>query len=116
MKKLLALIAVSGLAISAAQAQYNENAASMPEVMTIAQAKAQPDETRVRIKGTLEKKVGDEKYQLNDGSEMIMVEIDDEDWNGVKVEATDTVIITGEVDKGVMEATEIDVESIEVVK
>ena len=69
------------------------------------------DETFVVLRGKIKQMVGKEKYLFEDQSGSIVVEIDDEDWNGVTVGPEDTVEIRGEVDKEFMNV-EIDVDQI----
>ena len=63
-------------------------------------------------KGKIEKALGNEKYQFNDGTGTIVVEIDDDEWNGLTVKPEMTVQISGEIDKELMQTPEVDVEAI----
>ena len=54
-----------------------------------------------------------EKYQFRDSTGAIIIEIDNDDWNGLTVTPADTVTIYGEVDKEIMHSPEIDVDRIE---
>ena len=65
----------------------------------------------VILQGNIQKKVGDELYLFSDGNDTIMVEIDDDDWNGLSIGPNDVVEISGEVDKG-WTSIEIDVDQI----
>ena len=78
---------------------------------TVADALKLPDDTPVVLKGKIEKSLGNEKYQFNDGTGVIVVEIDNEDWTGVSVNEKDLIVIKGEVDKDLMNV-EIDVDSV----
>ena len=62
--------------------------------------------------GGTEVKFGDEKYTFKDETGEVVVEIDDEDWRGVKVTPENTITINGEVDKEMFEPTKIDVDSV----
>ena len=48
---------------------------------------------------------------FKDATGEIIIEIDDEDWNGNKVTPEDIIVINGEVDKDVNETTKIDVDT-----
>lgn len=79
--------------------------------MTVAEALKLRDDTPVILTGKIEKSLGDEKYMFADTTGSVVVEIDDDDWRGQNVSATDVVEIRGEVDKGFMNI-EIDVDVI----
>ena len=74
--------------------------------------KQMKDETFVVLRGKIKQMVGKEKYLFEDQSGSIVVEIDDEDWNGVTVGPEDTVEIRGEVDTHWRKPTDIDVDSV----
>ncbi len=80
---------------------------------TVKQALELKDDTPVTVTGTIVRSLGNEKYEFTDGTGTITVEIDDEDWRGTDVTPADTVTLTGEVDKGLIEKTEIDVDRVE---
>ena len=75
---------------------------------TVAEALKLSDDTPVVLVGKIEKNLGHEKYLFNDASGSVIVEIDDDDWNGVNVTPADTIEIRGEVDKEMLKDTEID--------
>lgn len=81
-------------------------------IVTVAQVKKMRDDAPVIVQGNIVQRMGDEKYLFRDGTDSVIVEIDDEDWGGVDVRATDTVKLYGEVDSGLFK-TEIDVDRIE---
>lgn len=68
-------------------------------VSTAAEAQNMPDDSPVTLTGKIEKGLGGDKYQFRDRSGSIVLEIDNDDWNGVTVGENDTVEISGEVDK-----------------
>ena len=116
MKKLLSLTAISALALTTvANAQYVEKNPTEVEILTIEQIQTLPEDTKITTKGKISKKLNDEKYQLTNGTQNIIIEIDDEIWNGQKVTADDMIIITGEVDKDMFKDATIDVETIEII-
>ena len=83
---------------------------------TVADALKLPDDTPVVLKGKIEKSLGNEKYQFNDGTGVTVVEIDNEDWRGVTVTPENTIEIKGEIDKEMLSAPEVDVDSVSVVQ
>ena len=74
------------------------------------------DEAFVTLKGKIVTRVGHEKYSFQDASGTIIVEIDDDDWRGLSVKASDVVILEGEVDKHFMKPTEVEVDNIMLAK
>ncbi|MDR2633594.1 MAG: NirD/YgiW/YdeI family stress tolerance protein [Treponema sp.] len=71
-----------------------------------------PHDTDVVLEGKIERYLGNEKYQFNDGSDTIILEIDHEVWNGLEVGSDDMVILYGEVDRK-FRRFEVEVERIE---
>ena len=78
---------------------------------TVAEAQKFSDDTAVVLVGKIEKSLGNEEYQFKDATGTIVVEIDDEDWNGVNVTPQNTIEIHGEVDKDMFN-TKIDAERV----
>lgn len=72
------------------------------------------DDTPVVLSGKIVNSLGDEKYTFKDDTGEIIIEIDDDEWHGVKVTPENTIEIYGEVDKEVFEPTKIDVKSFNV--
>jgi uncharacterized protein YdeI (BOF family) len=66
-------------------------------VSTIAQAKNLPDKAPVAIEGKITRPLGKELFEVSDGKNTVMVEIDDHHWFAFRPE--DTIIIYGEVDR-----------------
>ena len=94
-----------------AQAQP-QNSQPMMEMITIEQAQTLADNTPVTIEGMIIQNLGNEKYSFKDTSgNTTVLEIDEEDWNGMTINPQDMVIITGKTDKGMGEF-EIDVDTI----
>ncbi|MBE6458189.1 MAG: NirD/YgiW/YdeI family stress tolerance protein [Alphaproteobacteria bacterium] len=83
---------------------------------TVEQVKKMPDDTNVVLRGYIEKALGDEKYVFKDDTGSIVVEIDDDDWGGLDVSPKDKVEIRGEVDTHMMKPTDIDVDTVQLVK
>lgn len=115
MKK-ISVFVIAGMLASPALAGFVADAPVAPQnadaIVTVAQAKKMRDDTPVIVQGNIVQRMGDEKYLFRDGTDSVIVEIDDEDWGGVDVRATDTVKLYGEVDAGLFK-TEIDVDRIE---
>lgn len=82
------------------------------EAVTVAEALKMNDDTPVVLVGSIEKGLGNEKYLFRDSTGSIVVEIDDDDWNGVTVKPENTVELHGEVDKELMRTPEIDVDTV----
>lgn len=111
MKKLATLVSVLTLSASAFAGFQGNHATAMQPVKTVAQAKKAYDDTPVELTGYIVKKIGHEKYTFKDKTGQIRVEIDDDEWRGVTVNAKTRVRIVGEVDKD-RNGTEIDVKYI----
>ena len=84
---------------------------SHPAVWTVTEVVSLPDETPVVMRGRITKNMGNNIFVFEDASGTIMMEIDEESWNGNTVRVDDVVTVYGNVDKG-SNYTEIDVESI----
>lgn len=69
------------------------------------------DNQYITLKGYIISKIGNEKYMFKDESGSIQVEIDDKDWMGLNVGASDRVILQGEVDRDWNSVT-VDVDSV----
>lgn len=74
------------------------------------------DDDKVSLKGQLVRQISDETYMFSDGSGEIQVEIDDDVFPKVQVDDKTTVQIRGEVDKGLVGKTEVDVKAFEILK
>ncbi|MBQ3785564.1 MAG: NirD/YgiW/YdeI family stress tolerance protein [Alphaproteobacteria bacterium] len=82
-----------------------------PAVWTVTEVISLPDDTPVVMRGRITKNLGNDIFVFEDSSGTIMLEIDEESWNGNTVRVDDVVTVYGNVDKG-SNYTEIDVESI----
>ena len=87
------------------------NMNTQPAVWTVTEVVSLPDNTPVVMRGRITKNMGNNIFVFEDGSGTIMMEIDEESWNGNTVRVDDIVTVYGSVDKG-SNYTEIDVESI----
>lgn len=118
MKKILltlfAMYASMNIANAQATGGFEGPSASQLAATTVQEALDLNDEAKVVLQGNIVNSLGDEKYTFKDSTGEIVVEIDDEDWHGVKVTPEKTVEIIGEVDKDANEPTKIDVDTVTV--
>jgi len=84
---------------------------TQPAVWTVTEVVSLPDNTPVVMRGRITKNMGNNIFVFEDGSGTIMLEIDEESWNGNTVRVDDIVTVYGNVDKGT-NYTEVDVNSI----
>lgn len=112
MKKLsllLASLAFSGVVAAQAAAGGFTGPAAAPDarggftgpvkVVSVADAKALPDDTKVTLRGNIESHLGGKNYMFKDDSGSISVEIKHDRWEGQRVSPQDKVQIDGEVDR-----------------
>ena len=85
--------------------------ANQPAVWTVTEVMNLPDNTPVVMRGYITKNMGNNIFVFEDDSGTIMLEVDEEDWNGNTVRVDDIVTVYGNVDQGT-NYTEIDVSSI----
>lgn len=78
---------------------------------TVAEASAMPDDAHVTLVGSIVKSLGDEKYEFQDDTGTIVVEIDDDEWNGIEATPTTRIQLRGEIDKD-SRKTEVDVDAV----
>ena len=79
---------------------------------TVAGALKARDDTIVTLKGNIIRQVAHEKYEFKDSTGVMIVEIDDDKWNGLSVGPNDVVEIYGEVDSEIYRKNEVDVKFI----
>ncbi len=92
--------------------QMMQKQTAQPTYWSVMEVVSLPDNSPVTMRGRITKDMGDNIYVFEDSSGTIMLEIDEEDWNGKTVRVDDIVTVYGNVDKG-SDYTEIDVTSIE---
>ena len=109
---LFAMYASMNIANAQAIGGFEGPNANQPNVITVQEALNLNDEAKVVLRGNIINSLGDEKYTFKDASGEVVVEIDDEDWHGMKVTPENTVEIIGDVDKEANEPTTIDVDVI----
>jgi len=118
MKKIFLILLMLSSSVSLAKAQvsggFEGPVADAPKQITIQEALILNDDDKVVLEGNIINSLGDEKYTFKDATGEIIIEIDDEDWNGEKATPENTVVIFGEVDKDIDEPTKIDVESFKI--
>lgn len=66
---------------------------------TVAQAKTLQDDAKISLTGKLVRHVGDEKFELQDRTGSIIVEIDDDYYRSPQELVGKTVTVHGEVDR-----------------
>ena len=81
-------------------------------IETIENVKTKNDETFVYMQGQIVKSLGDDKYAFTDKTGEIILEIDNDEFDGVTVAAGEFIEISGEVEKDLMKPVKVDVKSI----
>lgn len=96
--------------------QHNMNNNNMqkkqPTYWSVMEVVELPDKSPVVMRGRIKQNMGNEMFLFEDSTGTIMLEIEEEDWNGNTVKVDDIVTVYGNVDKGGRVA-EIDVVSVE---
>ena len=82
------------------------------EIISVEKAKNAKDDTFVVLQGYIDKSLGGEKYLFRDETGSIQIEIEGKKFRGLTVYPDDFVQISGEVDKGWLSETEIEVKNI----
>ncbi len=85
------------------------------QIRTVASLSDLRDETMVRLQGKITKAIDHERYEFTDATGTVVVEIDDEDWQGRTVTNTDVITIVGELDIDYMptKRLKVDVDMVE---
>lgn len=113
MKKLILSLVLASSAVfsTVASAKSDAELMSLAEknVVTVAQAKASPDETPISLTGTLLKHLNQDHYEFQDDTGVILLEIDDDDWEESGVKVGDRVHVLGEVDTHTYKPTDVEV-------
>lgn len=131
-RKIAAVVLMSTLFVTVAQARHHnggyagdKNGMAVHgggfkgpgiETTSVKNALEMGDDTLVRLKGQIEKSLGDDQYVFKDATGSIEVEIDDKRWMGQTITPNDTVEIYGKLDKDMLSKPEIDVKRITIVK
>lgn len=117
MKKIsvLALVAIMPICGAVAGPGKTMNNGTMnnahPAVWSVTEIMNLPDDTPVVMRGRITKNMGNNIFVFEDDSGSIMLEIEEDSWNGNTVRVNDVVTVYGNVDQG-SNYTEIDVNSI----
>lgn len=85
--------------VNTPQGNYTGPSNTAAKFMTIKQAKSMSDDTYVTIRGKIVQHIKEDNYLLKDSTDQVIVEIDDDLWQGLTVGPNETVEIIGEVDK-----------------
>ena len=92
-----------------AQSNAELMAAAEKNSVKVEKIKTLKDETAVSLTGTLVKHLNQDHYEFDDGTGMILLEIDDDDWKASGVKMGDRVHVLGEVDTHRYKPTDIEV-------
>lgn len=115
MKKALLTLLCVGIALPALAKNHSKGFVFVPEnvvIETVEDVKNKKDEAMVVMQGQIVKALGDDKYAFTDKTGEIIIEIDQDDFNGVTVTAGELLEISGEVDKDMMKPAKVDVKTI----
>ena len=78
---------------------------------TVSQAIKMNDNTYLKLQGTLEKQISDDKYIFKDSTGTMTIEIDSDKWAGQVIRPGDKIEISGEVEKK-FNSIKVDVDSV----
>ena len=81
------------------------------KVVTVAEALDMRNDSAVKLQGFILRSLGDEKYEFRDDSGTMTIEIDNDDWGGVKASPDVKVELIGEIDKDLLKTT-LDVDAV----
>ena len=111
MKKII----IASLAASIAMAGGFTSKCSS-EAISVKEALKLKDDAKVVLEGKIKSHIKSDKYEFIDkNGDVIIIEIDNKKWGNITANEDTPLRIRGEVDKDLMK-TEIDVDSIEVIK
>lgn len=120
MKKILLSTLVTALALpllatSVSAKNKNKGFVFVPQEMaveTVADAKDKADDTIVVLQGYIAKSLGGDKYAFTDKTGEIIIEIDDDEFDGVSVTSGEMIEIMGEIDKDSKKPVKVEVKTI----
>ena len=120
MKKILLSTLVTALALpllatSVSAKNKNKGFVFVPQEMaveTVADAKDKADDTIVVLQGYIAKSLGGDKYAFTDKTGEIIIEIDDDEFDGVSVTSGEMIEIMGEIDKDSKKPAKVEVKTI----
>lgn len=113
-RTILALVLTPLLAGSVLAAGYT-GPGSDQYISTVAGALKASDDAPVVLEGRIIKRLNNERYEFQDATGTIQVEIDDDEWPGQAISEATEVRLFGEVDRH-LTSREIDVERIEIIQ
>lgn len=126
MRLLLILLLATFMALPAQAAfegpgspnQTGAGAADKSRTQTVRQALAMPDDAHVVLTGKIVEQIvgSDDDYIFRDETGQIRVDIDKELFQGRQVTPANVVRISGEIDKDMGKAAEVDVKSLEILQ
>ena len=119
MKKILLSTLVTALALpllatSVSAKNKNKGFVFVPQEMaveTVADAKDKADDTIVVLQGYIAKSLGGDNYAFTDKTGEIIIEIDDDEFDGVSVTSGEMIEIMGEIDKDSKKAAKVEVKT-----
>lgn len=86
------------------------------EAISVKQALKLKDDAKVVLEGKIKSHIKSDRYEFVDkNGDVIVVEIDDKKWGDIKANEDTPLRIRGEIDKDLTK-TEIDVDSVEIIK
>ncbi|MGI2260953.1 NirD/YgiW/YdeI family stress tolerance protein [Shewanella sp. GXUN23E] len=108
--KAAAVLLLVSLVSGGAMAAY-EGPGAQAQITSASAVKDAQDGAKAQLTGKLVKSLGDEKYQFQDESGMVIVDIDDDLLRNVQVDENTPVVLVGEVDND-WDGQEVDIEVI----
>jgi len=115
-KYIVALLLAGSMGVSVIASAGDDTAiiqAAAKQHVKVSDVKNLADGTAVTLTGTLLKHLNQDHYEFNDGTGLILLEIDDDDWKASGIQAGDKVRAIGEVDTHRYKPTDIEVVKIE---
>lgn len=86
------------------------------ETISVKDALKLNDDAKVVLEGKIKSNIKSDKYEFIDkNGDVIVVEIDNDKWGNITVNEDTPLRIRGEIDKDLMK-TEIDVDSVEIIR
>lgn len=109
----IAFAGISGIAL----ADNTPHEQMQPIATTVAQIlQDTKDDQRVTLRGQISQQLSEEKFIFNDGTGEIQLEIDDDLTKATPITPPVEIELIGEVDKGMISDTEIDVKSFTIIR
>lgn len=111
MKKIIIASLAASIAMTGGfTSKYSGEAISVKEALKL------KDDAKVVLEGKIKSHIKSDRYEFVDkNGDVIVVEIDDKKWGDIKANEDTPLRIRGEIDKDLTK-TEIDVDSVEIIK